>query len=47
MSEISLEDIGDDLARKSGFEDVDDLLKIARHGRGEHIFLVEFRYEDP
>jgi hypothetical protein len=47
MSEISLADITDALARKSGFEDVEDLLNMARHGRGEHIFLVEFRYEDP
>ena len=47
MSEISIEDVTSDLARKSGFDGVDDLLSVAKHGRGEHIFLVEFRYRGP
>lgn len=47
MSEISIEDVTVDLARKSGFDDVDDLLRVAKHGRGEHIFLVEFCYRGP
>lgn len=46
MTEIELGDITENLARRSGFEDVGALMKIARHGRGEHIFLVEFRYEE-
>jgi len=41
---IPLEDITPELARRSGFEGVDDLLKTARHGSGDHIFLVEFHY---
>ena len=41
---ITLEDITLELARRSGFEGVEDLLKTARHGSGEHIFLVEFHY---
>ena len=41
---ITLEDITPELARRSGFEGVDDLMKTARHGSGDHIFLVEFHY---
>lgn len=44
LCEIDLADVTDDLARASGFEGVDDLLAVARHGRGERVFLVEFRY---
>ncbi len=32
------------LARRSGFGSVSDLLEVAQHGRGEHIFVVEFVY---
>ena len=32
---MALKAITDDLARESGFDSVDDLLKIARHGSGE------------
>src|SRR6476620_3282992 len=44
LCEIELDDITDDLARESGFEGVEELLAVARHGRGERVFLVEFRY---
>ena len=47
IAEIDLADITPDLARRSGFDDVADLLKIARHGRGEHVYLVRFRYLPP
>ncbi len=39
---ISHEDITPALAKRSGFESVQDLLKVAQHGKGEHVFLVEF-----
>ena len=42
--EIDLSDITPDLARRSGFKGVIDLLKVAKHGRGERVFLVEFHY---
>ncbi len=42
LSEIDLADITPVLARRSGFAGVVDLLKVARHGRGERVFLVEF-----
>ena len=35
------------LAKRSGFDSVEDLLATAQHGSGECIFLVEFRYHDP
>src|SRR5258708_3953835 len=42
LREIDFADITPALARRSGFAGVVDLLKIARHGRGERVFLVEF-----
>ena len=44
---IELEDITYDLARESGFASVEDLLAIARHGRGDHIYLIRFHYLPP
>jgi hypothetical protein len=45
LSEIGFEDITPRLARESGFAGVTDLLKTAKHGSGERVFLVEFHYE--
>jgi len=48
IREISLQDITPDLARRSGFLGVVDLLKVAKHGPGERVYLVEFEYHaDP
>jgi hypothetical protein len=44
IREISLADITADLARKSGFLGVVDLLKVAKHGPGERVYLIEFEY---
>ena len=41
---IGLNDITHDLARESGFESVDELLRIARHGRGDQVYLIRFHY---
>ena len=46
LHEISLADVTPALARRSGFAGVVDLLKIAKHGPGERVFLVEFHYLD-
>ena len=46
VREIGIGDITPRMARDSGFEGVVDLLKTAKHGRGERVFLVEFEYED-
>jgi len=45
MFEIALSDVTPDLARRSGFAGVADLLKIAKHGPGRRVFLIESRYE--
>ena len=44
---ISLADITPQLARESGFKGVVDLLKVAKHGRGENVYLVRFHYVPP
>ncbi len=44
LREIALADVTPDLARRSGFQGVVDLLKVAKHGPGERVYLVEFEY---
>jgi hypothetical protein len=44
---ITVTDVTEDLARESGFESVDDLLQIARHGSGEKMYLIRFHYLPP
>ena len=44
IRQIGLEDITPALARRSGFAGVVDLLKTAKHGPGENVYLVEFEY---
>ena len=44
---ITLEQITARLARECGFAGVDDLLKVAKHGRGENVYLVDFHYVPP
>ena len=44
---ISFADITPELARRSGFDGVIDLLKTAKHGRGENVYLVQFHYLPP
>ena len=44
IRQIELSDITPSLARRSGFAGVVDLLKVAKHGPGENVYLVEFSY---
>ena len=44
---IALQDIDGELARRSGFNGVVDLLKVARHGSGTNVYLIEFHYLPP
>lgn len=44
IREITLADVTPALARKSGFDGVVDLLKVAKHGAGTRVFLVDFVY---
>ncbi|HEU4619103.1 MAG TPA: ASCH domain-containing protein [Gammaproteobacteria bacterium] len=45
LHRIELDDVTPELARRSGFAGVVDLLKVAKHGPGENVYLVEFHYE--
>jgi hypothetical protein len=44
--EVALADVTPELARRSGFVGVVDLLKVAKHGPGRRVFVIEFRYVD-
>jgi hypothetical protein len=44
---IGFPDITPELARESGFLGVLDLLKVAKHGGGENIYLIRFHYVRP
>jgi hypothetical protein len=44
---IGFPDITPALARESGFLGLIDLLKVAKHGKGENIYLVRFHYLPP
>ena len=44
---IGLPDITPQLARESGFLGVLDLLKVAKHGIGDRIYLIRFHYIPP
>ena len=44
IREITLEDVTPTLARETGFAGVVDLLKTAKHGTGERVYLVDFHY---
>jgi hypothetical protein len=47
VREIGWERITPELARRSGFDSVEDLLSVAKHGRGENVYLVEFEFHEP
>lgn len=45
IREIRLDEITPELARRSGFASLVDLLKVAKHGEGERVFLIDFHYD--
>ena len=47
IEQISLQEITGDLARESGFLGLIDLLKVAKHGKGDNVYLVRFHYVPP
>ena len=47
VTPIGFPDITPELARESGFLGVLDLLKLAKHGRGNNIYLIRFHYIPP
>lgn len=44
---LGFPDITPELARESGFLGLIDLLKVAKHGQGENIYLVRFHFVPP
>lgn len=44
IERIELREITHELAVESGFESVPDLLKVARHGSGDNVYLVRFHF---
>jgi hypothetical protein len=46
IQHIDLSDVTEELARRSGFADLDDLLAVARHGPGESVYLIDFEYSE-
>jgi len=47
IEQIGFPDITPELARQSGFLGVLDLLKVAKHGRGQNIYVIRFHYVPP
>jgi hypothetical protein len=47
MEQIAIQDITHQLAIESGFLGVIDLLKVAKHGRGDNVYLIRFHYVPP
>jgi hypothetical protein len=44
IRQITFEHITRSLAQRSGFAGVVDLLKVAKHGPGENVYLIDFEY---
>jgi hypothetical protein len=47
ITQIGFPDITSELARESGFLGVLDLLKVAKHGKGDNVYLIRFHYIPP
>ena len=46
IREISWDDLSDSLARDSGFRNLVDMMKTAKHGAGQRVYYVRFRYRN-
>ena len=44
LRQLDWGEISPAMAKKSGFNSVDDLLKTAKHGSGENVYLIDFHY---
>ena len=47
VEQIAIQDITHALAVESGFLGVIDLLKVAKHGAGDNVYLIRFHYIPP
>jgi hypothetical protein len=46
VREISWDDLSDSLARAGGFRNLVDMMKTAKHGSGQRVYYVRFRYRN-
>jgi hypothetical protein len=44
LKRITMAEVTPEMARRSGFLGVIDLLKVAKHGTGENVYLIDFKY---
>lgn len=44
IRQITWEDLTDKLARDTGFKNLVDMLKTAKHGSGQNLYYVRFQY---
>ena len=47
VEQIAIQDVTHELAVVSGFKGVIDLLKVAKHGSGDNVYLIRFHYLPP
>jgi hypothetical protein len=47
ITPMKLRDITSRLAQESGFASIKDLLGVAKHGRGNKVYLIRFHYLPP
>jgi hypothetical protein len=47
IQHVDRSDITEELARRSGFQDLADLMGVAQHGSGEQVYLIDFEYRGP
>jgi hypothetical protein len=46
IQHVDLDDITEEIAVSSGFEDLADLISVAKHGPGESVYLIDFIYDE-
>jgi hypothetical protein len=46
VMKIDLGDVTAEMARRSGFDGLVDLLKTAKHGSGTNVYFIRFHYEE-
>ena len=47
IDEITMKQITNDLAREGGFASREELLAVAKHGKGDNVYLIRFHYLPP
>jgi hypothetical protein len=47
IREIAPDEVTTELARRSGFASIKELMEVARHGAGTNVYVVEFHYVPP